>query len=184
MTIFRGSGWSFANDPAFTHVSDDPKFWEDMNDKFYKKYAGLDKCHEKWAEECHTTGKITGFTGRFWPAHFVEKKDWKTQTTKMVLHMPTMTNRPIQGTGNDFMAINRISLLNRMKKNKVPGMLVSTVHDSIVADTPEPDEVGKLMIEVFNDLPKNVEKLFGRKLAIPFPGEVKMGKNLLEMEKI
>ncbi|HXQ33616.1 MAG TPA: hypothetical protein VN843_06305, partial [Anaerolineales bacterium] len=26
-TIFRGSGWSFANDPDFLHVSNDPAYW-------------------------------------------------------------------------------------------------------------------------------------------------------------
>ena len=36
-TIFRGSGWSFANDPDFMHVSSNPKYWDEVNYKFYEK---------------------------------------------------------------------------------------------------------------------------------------------------
>ena len=41
-TIFRGSGWSFANDNSFMHVSSSPSYWDDVNEKFFKKYYGLD----------------------------------------------------------------------------------------------------------------------------------------------
>src|SRR5687768_13315743 len=57
-TIFRGSGWSFANDPDFMHVSADPKYWDKVNEKFFAKYVGIDKCHKKWAEEVIKNGVI------------------------------------------------------------------------------------------------------------------------------
>src|SRR5207245_7947796 len=44
-TIFRGSGWSFAHDPQFMHVSKDPKFWDGVGEKFFGKYQGIDRCH-------------------------------------------------------------------------------------------------------------------------------------------
>lgn len=49
-TIYRGSGWSFANDPDFMHVSTSPDFWDDMNERFYRKYSGINSCHTRWKD--------------------------------------------------------------------------------------------------------------------------------------
>src|SRR5678815_3321928 len=65
-TIFRGSGWSFANDNDFMHVSTDPKYWDGVNDKFYKKYAGLDKQHTIWKDLVIAGHPIVGPLGREW----------------------------------------------------------------------------------------------------------------------
>ena len=183
-TIYRGSGWSFAHDPAFSHVSTSADFWDDMNAKFYKKYAGLDKLHQQWGAQVLKQGWIEGYTGRRWKFDLKEKKDWKTGQIIKVLPWTDLTNYPIQGTGNDLMAIARVSLFNRLTKFKIPAILVSTVHDSIVTDTPDPDAVAELMYEVFNDIPSNVKKLFDYEPAVPYPCEVKMGLNLKEMTKV
>lgn len=83
------------------------------------------------------------------------------------------------------MAIARVSLYNRLS-NWPDCLLVSTVHDSLVVDAPDEyiEPVGKVMYEVFRDLPINVKKLFNRELSVPFPCEVKYGPNLLEMQKL
>ena len=64
-------------------------------------------------------------------------------------------------------------------------MLINTVHDSIYVDTENAglDFVVESMYNTFDDLPKNIEKLWGIKCPIAFPGEVKIGHNLGEMEK-
>src|ERR1700761_2079372 len=49
-TIFRGSGYAFANDPDFMHVSTDPKYWDGIGEKFYKKYHALDRWHHELAK--------------------------------------------------------------------------------------------------------------------------------------
>lgn len=59
-TIFRGSGWSFANDNDFMHVSANPKYWDVVNVKFYKKYSKLDEQHKKWADLVVNGKKIYG----------------------------------------------------------------------------------------------------------------------------
>lgn len=66
-TIFRGSGWSFANDPDFMHVSTDPQYWENVNELFFKKYEGIDKIHKKWAEQVVQGKPLEGPLGHFWP---------------------------------------------------------------------------------------------------------------------
>jgi DNA polymerase I-like protein with 3'-5' exonuclease and polymerase domains len=183
-TIYRGSGWSFAHDPSFSHVSTSADFWDDMNAKFYKKYAGLDKQHSVWGQQVLQHGFIDGFTGRRWKFDLKEKKDWKTGKIEKVLPWTDLTNYPIQGTGNDLMAIARNSLFNRLTKFNIPAILVSTVHDSVVCDTPAPLEVAQLMYEVFDDIPLNIKKLFGYETAVPYPCEAKMGLNLKDMEPV
>ena len=173
-TIFRGNGWSFANDPAFNHVSDDPDFWDDVNTKFYSKYKGLDKWHQQLAKMCAEHVPIVSPLGREW---LVLPKDGKLPWT-------VFTNYPVQGTGADLMAIARISLWNRMKQGGLKSLMVSTVHDDIKVDAPdnEVERVADMALQVFKDIPKNVKRLFNIDLPIPFPGEVSVGKDLLNME--
>lgn len=174
-TIFRGNGWSFANDPAFSHVSDDPDFWDGINKKFYAKYKGLDEWHQKLGKLCAEGKPIVSPFGREWLIPLTKHGD---------IPWTTCTNYPVQGTGADLMMVARISLWNRMRKSGLRSLMVSTVHDDIKIDAPD-DEVNKIAhmaIEVFNDIPKNVKKLWNIDLPIPFPGEVSVGKDLLNME--
>lgn len=177
-TIFRGSGWSFANDSQFNHVSADPAFWDDVNAKFYAKYSGLDAWHQKLAQTVAARLPIVSPFGREWliPMDSFGGIPWTT-----------LSNYPVQGTSADIVMVARISLFRRLMsmKHLAPVKLVSTVHDSIVLDAPAElvEEVSKLAIAVFDDLPKNIKKLWGITLPIPFPGEVKAGPNLMELEK-
>jgi len=176
-TIFRGSGYSFSRDPAFTHVSADPDYWDDINVKFYSKYHGLDQWHKKLSQEVAAGRPIYGPTGRYWKIPMLP--DGKLPWT-------TFTNYPVQGTGADIMKVARISLWNRLRSQHLRTLLVSTVHDDLKLDVPneELDFVIKTAHQVFEDLPKNFKKLFGIDLPIPFPGEVSVGKDLLNMETV
>lgn len=175
-TIFRGSGWAFANDSDFTHVSNDPEFWEERNRAFYKKYKGIDDTHQEWFQRVAEGRPLVSPFGREWYIPLVEKKgEW-------VVPINDASNYPVQGTGADIVCIARQSIRRRMKVGK----MLSTVHDSIVLDVPEDKvlETSNMMYEVFDDIPKNVKKLFNIDLPIAFPCECKYGKNLKEMTKI
>jgi len=91
-----------------------------------------------------------------------------------------------QGTGADLLAIARVSLRNRLKTGKLRSLLISTVHDSIIADVPEEEKeiVVNMMHETFKSLPANMKKLWGIDSPIPFPAEVKIGTNLKDLVKI
>lgn len=178
-TIYRGSGWAFANDRDFRHVSSDPEWWDDKNEKFYRKYKGIDRCHQKWFSEIAERGRIRGPFGRNW------KIDLITDRRGTRVPKTTASNYPVQGTGHDLMCLARISAKRRL--SQYPEIkLISTVHDSIVADHPDnlSEFVGKTFTEVFRDLPKNIEKIYGVKSPIPFTCEVKQGHNLLEMTTV
>jgi len=175
-TIFRGSGYAFAMDNEFKHVSTDPDFWDGVNEKFYKKYKDLDAWHQKLAQTVAAGKPIVSPLGREWMIPL--GKDGKLPWT-------VLTNSPVQGTGHDVMSIGRISLRNRLKANGLKSLMVSTVHDDIKLDCPdhEVDQVVEITHSVFNDIPKNFKKLYNVDLPIPFPGETFIGTNLGDMEE-
>lgn len=180
-TIFRGSGWSFANDPDFMHVSTSPNFWDDMNEKFYLKYDSLDKTHHRWKDIVMSGKPIVGPLGREW--HIPIHRDFRGE---LKIPWTTLSNYPIQGTGADIMMLVRLSAHKRMQKAGIKADLISTVHDSIVWDTTEEFllPIKKICDDVFADLPKNIERLFGYKWETPMACESKYGPNMKDMTKL
>jgi len=178
-TIFRGSGWSFAHDADFSHVSDRPEFWDNINELFYKKYRGLNEWHHHLARTVAARQPIISPLGREWLIPLKENGD---------LPWTTLTNYPVQGTCADIMMVARVTLARRLKA--LPHLsdvkLVSTVHDSIVLDAPSAvvNDVAQIAIACFDDLGKNFKKLWNIDLPIAFPGEVSVGPNLKDMKKL
>jgi DNA polymerase I len=180
-TIFRGSGWSFANDPDFMHVSSDPTFWDGMNERFYGKYSDLDATHKRWAQGVMRGEPITGPLGRGWliPIGRDRKGDLRVPWT-------TLSNYPVQGTGADIMTMARLSARNRIRERGIVADWISTVHDSIVLDTPDEkylEPLRRVFDDVFKDIPMNIQKVFGYKWTVPMACESKYGKNMKEMLK-
>lgn len=178
-TIFRGSGWSFANDPDFMHVSAVPAFWDDMNEKFYTKYKGIDKCHKAWADIVMAGEPIVGPLGRSWS---ISNKGFNGE---LKVPWTTLSNYPVQGTGADVMMLVRIMAHKRIKKEKIPFIFRSTVHDSLVGDTHKAclNDLRLLFDEVFADLPKTIKSIFGYDWVVPMACETKYGINMKDMQK-
>jgi len=180
-TIFRGSGWSFAHDPAFMHVSSDPKFWAEVGRKFFAKYKGIDDTHRKWADLVAGGKCLVGPSGREWdiPLRRDNHGDLEIPWT-------TLTNYPVQGTGADVMMLARLSFHRRLRAAGITALLVSTVHDSIVVDTPSSYVaiVAELFYQVFDDLIANIKKCWGYEWVVPLDCEVKYGMNQLDQTKI
>lgn len=176
-TIYRGSGWAFAHDNDFSSVSSDPDFWDDINEKFYRKYHGIDAWHKDLARIVAARKPIISPLGREWLILPKPNGD---------LPWTVFTNYPVQGTSADLMSVARVSMLRRIKAALRDTLMVSTVHDSIVLDTTaaELDQAIAICLAVFNDLPKNVQKLWNVTLPCPFPGEVSYGPNLKDLTKV
>ncbi len=82
------------------------------------------------------------------------------------------------------MAIARLQVAQDWRKQGMEGVLVSSVHDSIVADVPD-KEVKKacvLMLNSFEKVPQVFEKAFGIPYDLPFKGEAQWGPNMKDME--
>jgi len=179
-TIYRGSGWSFANDPDFMHVSAKSDFWDDMNDKFYRKYKGINACHQRWKDTCMAGNPIIGPLGRSWTCP--PKRDYRGE---LKVPWTTLTNYPVQGTGADVMMLARIMAKKRIADAAIPCDFISTVHDSIVVDcrSAHLESLRGIFDSVFADLPSRIHSVFGYNWTVPMACESKYGPNMKEMHK-
>lgn len=179
-TIYRGSGWSFANDPDFMHVSTSPEFWDEMNEKFYRKYGNIDATHQRWKDTVMGGKTIVGPFGRSWscPPKRNNRGELKVPWT-------TLTNYPVQGTGADVMMLARIMAKKRIQDADIPCDFISTVHDSIVVDTRTQhlEALKNIFDEVFKDLPSRIKSIFNYNWTVPMACESKFGPNMKSMEK-
>lgn len=181
-TIFRGSGYAFSVDPDFMHVSSSPKFWDNVNEKFYNKYNGLDKQHNVWKDLVLSKQPIVGPLGREW---FIPLDNAMVRG-EFKIPWTTLTNYPVQGTGADVMAIARVSAFRRIKALGIQCDFISTVHDSILVDVPTKhlQQVTDIFHQVFDDLQKNIWKLFKYEWVVPMTCETKHGMDMLNQTKI
>lgn len=179
-TIFRGSGWSFANDPDFLHVSSDPKFWDGMNEKFYKKYNALDRKHFEWKDLVMAGEPIRGPLGQSWLVPI-----GRDRFGELKIPWTVLSNYPVQGTGAGVMMIARLSAKRRIEQAGIPCDWISTVHDSIGLDCREKylQPLKEIFDGVFADLPANIKKLYGYDWVVPMTCESKYGMNLRDMKK-
>lgn len=183
-TIYnRGKGYAFTVDPEFMQVSTSVKFWDEVGKKFYEKYNGIDRVHLEWGDLVLHGQPIVGPLGRYWPIDM--QTDYQGNAK---IPWTMLTNYPVQGTGADVMMIARVSFWNRLKKKPYFSevKLVSTVHDSIVVDTPSQyvDDLASLFYEVFRDIPENIMKIFKYDWVVPLDCECKVGFNLKDMQKL
>ena len=178
--IYGGSAYSYANDPDFTEVSRSEKFWQGVIDEFYTKYKGISKWHSDLMSQATTTGMLRMPTGRIYNFNSTERnRDLVWPRTKIL-------NYPVQGLGADVMTIARVSAFRRFKKEKIKGELISTIHDSIVADVEnhEVERVCQLFTDVFRDIPMNFQRIFGVEFNLPTRCEVAYGPNKYDLTTV
>lgn len=183
-TIFNwGKGYAFTVDPDFMHVSTSVEYWDKVGEKFYTKYKALDGLYRTNLNLVANKLPIVGPLGLFWPIEMGRDSygNLKQPYTLVV-------NYPVQGTAAQVMALARVSLFNRLKKQNLLSKchLITTVHDSIVVDAPSQyvGPVAQLYKDVFAHLQTNIYKVYGYKWIVPLDCEVKVGKNMKDMEEL
>lgn len=177
--IYGGSAYSYANDPDFAICKLSEKQWQKVIDEFYSKYKGLANWHTKIVQDVTINGKLVLPTGREYHYQPTKKRG------EMVWPRTTILNYPVQGLGADLMAIARVALGTRLKALALPNvLLINTVHDSIIIDAPEEhtDLLAQLMLDVFEAVPRNFQRLFGVEFNIPMKAEVQVGNNWKDMK--
>ena len=92
-------------------------------------------------------------------------------------------NYPVQGFGADIVSIARCSLWRRWKDANIRGVLVNTVHDSLVADVDSRDveKVVALFNNVFADLPNNINRIFNIGFDLKTKVEVLVGNDMYNL---
>lgn len=176
--MYGGSAYSYAHDPDFTDVSSSEKFWQKVIDAFYEKYYGFRNWHSEIVQTAVRDGKLIMPTGRIY--EFELERDYKGE-----LKAPetVIKNYPVQGLGADMMSIARVSFMRRFKDAGINGILVNSVHDSIVCDVHASSvkQTAEIFHSVFNDLPSNYNRIFGAQFDLPMTCEVGVGNNMKEL---
>lgn len=175
--IYGGTSYSYPRDPDFMEVSTSEKFWQKVIDRFHEKYTGWDKWWISLMQEASTTGRIVNpYTGRTYDYSKV-RGEWPETTIK---------NYIVQGLAADIVAVARVSFARRFHAAGIEGVIINTVHDSIIVDVPsyEVDRVVRIFHEVFRDLPANLERVFKKPFDLPLRCEVEAGMNMGETEEV
>jgi DNA polymerase-1 len=178
--IYGGTAYAFSVDPEFSSVGFSVKRWEKVVDDYYSKYRGVKEWQDANIRTAISERQLIGPTGRIW------KFDPVVRHGVMEWPVTTIKNYPVQGTGADLVMVARISLFRRMREAGLTSLLISSVHDSIVADCPdnEYEAVGKLMKVCVENIPNNFERLFGIPFNLPITCELMYGKNMADMKEM
>ena len=180
--IYGGSPYSFFRDIKMPNYS--LKKWEEINKAFYEKYSGLKRWHDELYRDIYrNNGEMKNITGRLFKLDKFETRNG------MEYRFPQVVNYPVQSLATaDIIPLAMVEIrkkLLHLYPNR--GRMVLQVHDSVLYDVENrevADEVAKVMLNTFDQLPKLFEKYFNVPFNVPLGGEVKMGKNWLEMVKI
>ena len=177
--IYGGSAYGFIKDPDFMGVSTNARYWERVIEKYYAKYAGIAKWHQQIVKEVGQTSKLTMPTGRMYEWDLKKFGSFK-------IPEPEVKNYPVQGFGADIMSVLRISFARRFKNAGIDGVLINTVHDSIVVDCAahEVKRVAEMFHKVFADAPVNINRVFNIGFNLTVRCEVLAGHNQGELYEI
>ena len=182
--LYGGTGFGFANQVEFQHISKSQKFWDKRIEDFYNKYIGIRKWHESLVREVCSSGRLVMPTGRTWvfPIKDVLDRLWYWRSK--------ILNYPVQGTGADLVAIGRVTSWKRLRRDGLHVLWQSTVHDSIDIDVPldkgDPpcyNNVCKVIDSSIRDIPSNFYRLWGKPFNVPIKAEILIGPNLGELKE-
>ena len=177
--IYGGGAYSFANDSDFAGVSKSQKFWQNIIDEYYAKYTGIKSWHEKLIETAQREGRLEIPSGRYYPI-VPKSNQWNGGLEWPITQIK---NYPVQGYGAELVMLARLEARKRLKESGLECQLISTIHDSIVADTPSKnaEAVGRILLESIEAVPSLCKRVFGVEFSLPLTAEVQCGHNKKEM---
>lgn len=175
--LYGGSAYAFSKDPAFPNDSE--KYWQGIIEKYYSKYRGIAEWHKKLVREAQENGKLVIPSGRHYPIapDYTKRDPWPLTIIK---------NYPVQGFGADLVMLARLEAAKRLRESELECLLISTIHDSVVADTPEKnvEAVGKILFDSIEAVPLLCKKVFGYDFSLPLTSEVQYGPNKKDMKDL
>lgn len=177
--IYGGSAGGFANDPNFSSIGG-KKFWNRAIEGFYDKYRGIAGWHQELIRRAVETGRIRIPTGR------VYEYNQNDLIANPYVWQPKVLNYCVQGLGAELMALVRRNFWFLKHSLDLNCLLVSTVHDSILLDTPEDPcyNICMTLKKAFEMTPHTFNQLFNYDLGVPMRAEISIGPNWKDMEEV
>jgi len=175
--IYGGSAYSYAHDTDFMGVSTSEEFWQGVIDAYYEKYYGIAQWHTEIVAEAKATKRLEIPSGRYYPFQPEPSYNgFKWPITKI-------KNYPVQGFGADLVKLARLEAKRALRETRIPALLVSTIHDSIVVDTPKEnlEQVARILLDSVESVPKLCKEIWDYDFNLPLTAEVQYGSNKRDM---
>lgn len=152
------------------------KFWQGIIDEYYSKYCGIKDWHETLVHTAQREGKLEIPSGRHFPIipDYRKRDPWPITIIK---------NYPVQGFGADLVMLARLEARKRLKMSGIEYKLISTIHDSIVLDTPKEnlEIAAKILSDSISMIPELCKVVFDYPFSLPLTSEIQYGPNKKEM---
>lgn len=173
----KTGAYAYYMDPKMPNYSQ--KKWDAIVAGFFEKYCGLQQWHDEIEAHVRKYGELTGPTGQQWVFKKELKKQGYWDYSKEKIY-----NYPVQGVSGALIKLALITIRNRaahLKQKK----FIMTVHDSLIWDTPdnELEELAKINLEVFQELPDLCQRYFGFYINVPITGEATYGPTWGDQDK-
>jgi len=169
--LYGGTALGFYYDNQMPRWS--KKQWQQVVEKFWEKYRGLAKWQaDNMNKVVKSNGVLVNPTGRKFIFHLTEKGEYKPSQVK---------NFPVQSLATaDVMPLAMVIIYKKYRKLKKQGLkslIIGQVHDSLLFDCLDSEYklLAKMCIEVFEELPKYIEELWGIKVNVPLTGDAEYG---------
>jgi hypothetical protein len=80
----------------------------------------------------------------------------------------------------------RLEARKRLREAAIECLLISTIHDSIVADTPakNAEAVGRILFDSIEAVPRLCKQVFDYDFILPLTSEVQIGPNKRDMKEL
>jgi DNA polymerase-1 len=177
--LYGTSAYGFTVDPLFIPISSSQNYWQDVIDKYYTKYKGIAEWHKHLIQFAIENRYLEIPSGRIFPItpDYSKRKPWPETIIK---------NYPVQGFGADLVMLARLQARKLLRESALTAILISTIHDSIVADCPENEveAVGRILNQAVEDVPKLCKQVFDYDFSLPLTAEVQYGLNKKEMVEL
>lgn len=178
--LYGATAFGYSRDSDFIHVSTSDKYWQEVIDAYYEKYQGIRKWHNELINTAKRNGRLEIPSGRFYPI----TPDFSKRGEPWPLTI--IKNYPVQGFGADLVMLARLQAFKNLRIAGVHAVLISTIHDSIVADCPDEqvEKVGRILNQAVEDVPRLCKQVFGYEFSLPMTAEVQVGRNKKEMKEL
>ncbi len=179
--VYGATAYGFFTDPDFLFMGYSEKRWQEVIDTFYKKYSGGAKWHQSIINEAQRTGRLTIPSGRYFP--FSPERRYNGELKWPITQIK---NYPVQGFGADLVMLARLEGSKRLRSSGLEASLISTVHDSIVADCRSEDveAVGRILYDSIACVPKLCKQVWDYDFSVPITSEVQFGTNKKDMQDL
>ncbi len=177
--IYGGTPYAFYMD--FKMPSFSQKRWRDIVESFYEKYYGLKAWHDGLLGQVRKNGgELRSPTSRVLKFKKYETKhgwDYKR---------PQALNYPVQSFAGDIVALSMKIVKQKIDNLNLDAVMINQIHDAILYDCSDDcaEQVAKIMVEVFREMPQHIEEHYGFRFNLPLDGDAKIGSNWYNMKEV